>query len=89
MTKEEQDQIKEIKKRMSDLSIDFNNYINEENTVLEFTMEELSKLNRNYIRIKFSLLAKYIHKSMQNTVLNKYMRKVYAYDKIYHPNRQL
>ena len=59
MTKEEQDQIKEIKKRMSDLSIDFNNYINEENTVLVFTMDELGNLNRNYICIKFSLLAKY------------------------------
>ena len=28
---------------MSDLSIDFNDYINKENTVLEFTPEELGK----------------------------------------------
>ena len=46
LSKEEQDQIKEIKKRMSDLSIDFNNYINEENTVLEFTIEELGQFHK-------------------------------------------
>ena len=43
LTKDEQDQIKEIKKRMSDLGIDFNNYINEEKTSLEFTQEELGE----------------------------------------------
>ena len=43
LSKEKQDQIKEIKKKMSDLSIDFNDFINKENTVLEFTQEELGE----------------------------------------------
>ena len=41
LPKDIQDKVKEIKKRMSDLSIDFNTNLNEENTVLEFTDEQL------------------------------------------------
>ena len=43
MPKDTQDKMKEIKKRMSDLSIDYNKNCNEENTVLEFTEEELGE----------------------------------------------
>ncbi|XP_052777183.1 thimet oligopeptidase-like isoform X2 [Mya arenaria] len=50
LSKEMQDEIKGIKKKMSDLSIDFSKNLNEENTILEFTEEELVGVPETFIK---------------------------------------
>jgi len=43
LSQEIQSEIKDIKKRICDLCIDFSKHLNEENTILEFTEQDLGK----------------------------------------------
>lgn len=44
LSPEIQDEVKAIKKEISELEIEFSKNLNEENTILEFTADELGKL---------------------------------------------
>ena len=46
LPKDVQDQVKALKKRASDIGIDYNKNVNDENTILEFAEAELGKRNR-------------------------------------------
>jgi len=50
LPKDIQEQITTIKKRMSELGIDFGKNLNEENSVLEFTEEQLAGLPEDFIK---------------------------------------
>ncbi|CAH1776053.1 unnamed protein product [Owenia fusiformis] len=50
LSKEIQGKIKDIKKRMSELSIDFSKNCNEENTILEFAEEDLAGVSEDFIK---------------------------------------
>ncbi|XP_041475989.1 thimet oligopeptidase-like isoform X1 [Lytechinus variegatus] len=50
LPKDVQDKVKALKKRASDISIDYNKNVNDENTILEFTEAELGGLPDDFIK---------------------------------------
>ncbi|XP_071496842.1 thimet oligopeptidase-like [Diadema antillarum] len=50
LPKDVQDKVKALKKRASDISIDFNKNVNDENTILEFSEAELGGLPEDFIK---------------------------------------
>ncbi|RXG59754.1 Thimet oligopeptidase, partial [Armadillidium vulgare] len=66
LSEEKRSKIKEIKTRMSELSIKFENNLNEDNTKLYFTKEELSGMPDDFIDdLKEVLTLKYPHLCMK------------------------
>ena len=55
LPKETQNMIKDIQKRLNILSIDFDKNLNDENTMLDFTVDQLGKFHRKALVSIFTL----------------------------------